>query len=99
MDPLVSAHDAPLSIDDGTGAHTIGRPLVDECIVTPGRNEAEPLALAFGRPGEAERDGARPNLRFARLPQRKREPSQLGLRQRVQKVTLVLAGVGGAVKL
>src|SRR5689334_14555496 len=99
MDPMVRSDRAPLLVDDCPRARPIAGTLIDERVVASGRNEAELLALPFAGTRKTERDGARPDVRFARVPERKFDPTELGLRKRMEKIALIFARISRAMEL
>ncbi len=86
------ARDASFGVDDGARTNAPLRALLDERRVRPlaRAHEAELLALALRRAGEAPRDGLRADLGLRALAEREHEATELGFGRGEEEVALVL---------
>ena len=95
-DALMGADDTAVEIDDIAGFDRVGPQPADDVGITPGRHEADVLAVLLVGDSEAEAPRQFARLRLGHVAERKAQIVELFARGREQKIALVAIGVGGA---
>src|SRR5690348_9940681 len=89
VDAAVGAHGPAFGIDDWSRPDAPSGALRHEGVIAPRRDEAELLALALGRPGEAAGQCLGAHLRLGGVAERQKEARELVGAEHVQEIALV----------
>src|SRR6185436_18855807 len=96
VDTAMAANDLASRVDNFAGAVLIGEPPVDKTGGVAVRNEADLVAVRLVGDREAEPAGDVAHFGLPQMPDGKQRMSELILRQREEKIRLVLVAVGAS---
>src|SRR5450755_4352942 len=95
-DALMPADNPAVEVDDVAGLDGIRPQPADDVGITPGRHEADILAVLLVRHAQAETPRQFARLRLGHVAERKAQKIELLARGREQEIALVAIGIGGA---